>query len=143
MMRDLSGANDKTKQTADYLEATVFSKDQAVIMIGNFADVKTEAEKKKVCFECSANNLKIYQNKLKINSVSRWYKPWWFKYVETFLEKGEADEYIPLEDYLLRHNRAIFWVLESMIPFANNVFFRYSNTIATTVSNNKRNWLIY
>lgn len=48
MIRDLSGANDRTKQTADYLEATVFSKDRAVIMIGNFADVKTEADKKKV-----------------------------------------------------------------------------------------------
>lgn len=48
MMRDLSGAKDKTKQTADYLEATVYSKDRAVIMIGNFADVTTESDKKKV-----------------------------------------------------------------------------------------------
>ncbi|KAJ6639587.1 Delta(24)-sterol reductase [Pseudolycoriella hygida] len=107
IMRDLSGANDKTKKTADYLEATVFSKDRAVIMIGNFADVNTDADWKK------------------INPVSRWYKPWWFKYVETFLRKGEGDEFIPLEDYLLRHNRAIFWVLESMIPFANNTVFRW------------------
>lgn len=51
MIRDLSGAKDRTKQTADYLEATVFSKDRAVIMIGNFADVKTEADKKKVKLE--------------------------------------------------------------------------------------------
>lgn len=48
MMRELSGAKDRTKQTADYLEATVYSKDRAVIMIGNFADVITEADRKKV-----------------------------------------------------------------------------------------------
>lgn len=48
MLRDLSGAKDRTKQTSDYLEATVFSRDRAVIMIGNFADVKTEADKRKV-----------------------------------------------------------------------------------------------
>lgn len=48
MLRDLSGAKDRTKQTADYLEATVYSRDNAVIMIGNFADVKTDADRKKV-----------------------------------------------------------------------------------------------
>ncbi len=48
MIRELSGAKDRNKQTADYLEATVFSKDRAVVMIGNFADVKTEADRKKV-----------------------------------------------------------------------------------------------
>lgn len=31
---------------------------------------------------------------------------------------------IPLREYLLRHNRAIFWVVESMIPFGNNPLFR-------------------
>lgn len=57
MMRDLSGAKDRTKQTADYLEATVYSKDRAVILIGNFADVKTEEDRKKVNLMIQFKNL--------------------------------------------------------------------------------------
>eukprot|EP00058_Branchiostoma_floridae_P018605 XP_002604094.1 hypothetical protein BRAFLDRAFT_71617 [Branchiostoma floridae] len=106
MMRDLSGALDKTAKLPDYLEATVFSKDEAVVMVGNFTDVTDPKEK------------------AKINHVASWYKPWFYKHVETFLQKGEDYEYIPLREYLLRHNRAIFWVVESMIPFGNNPIFR-------------------
>ncbi|XP_042237263.1 delta(24)-sterol reductase-like isoform X3 [Homarus americanus] len=39
MMRDLSGALDKNRPTPDYLEATVYNREEAVIMVGNFADV--------------------------------------------------------------------------------------------------------
>ena len=41
MIREVSGALDKDKQVPDYVEATVYNKEEAVIMIGNFADVKT------------------------------------------------------------------------------------------------------
>ena len=78
MMRDLSGAYDAEAELPDYLEATVFNKNDAVIMIGNFAEVKTE------------------EQKAKINHVTKWYKPWFYKHVETFLDKGETEEYIPL-----------------------------------------------
>ncbi|PAA94059.1 hypothetical protein BOX15_Mlig017234g1 [Macrostomum lignano] len=105
-MRELSGALDKDAKLPDYLEATVFDRDSAVIMVGNFAKVDTP------------------EKAAKVNHVTRWYKPWFYKHVETFLTKGESDEYIPLRDYLLRHNRAIFWVLESMIPFGNHPVFR-------------------
>ena len=44
---ELSGALDKDMTPADYLEATLFSKEEAVIMVGNFADVKTSEQKKK------------------------------------------------------------------------------------------------
>ena len=33
-------------QTADYLEATVYSKEQAVVMVGNFADLPPGEEHK-------------------------------------------------------------------------------------------------
>ena len=105
MMRDLSGAYDKDTQTPDYLEATVFNKEEAVIMVGNFADVNTASEAEKV------------------NHVTKWYKPWFYKHVETYLTKGSGEEYIPLREYLLRHDKAIFWVLESMIPFGNHPLF--------------------
>jgi len=105
-MRQLSGALDPNAHTPDYLEATVFNRDAAVIMVGNFADVKAVEQVQK------------------INNITKWYKPWFYKHVESFLKKGESEEYIPLDEYLLRHNRAIFWVLESMIPFGNNPIFR-------------------
>lgn len=49
MIRDLSGALDGQKETADYIECTVYSHDKAVIMVGDFADVKTVEDRKKVC----------------------------------------------------------------------------------------------
>lgn len=109
MMRDLSGAYDKNAETPDYLEATVFNKNEAVIMVGNLADVKNSSPEAK-----------------KINHVTKWYKPWFYKHVETFLQNEEGtccEEYIPLREYLLRHDKAIFWVLESMIPFGNHPLF--------------------
>ena len=42
-------------------------------MVGNFADVKTDEDRKK------------------INQVTRWYKPWFFKHVETALAKVIGD----------------------------------------------------
>ena len=43
--------------------------DEAVIMVGNFADVTTA------------------EQAAKVNHVTRWYKPWFYKHVETFLQK--------------------------------------------------------
>ena len=88
----------------DFLEATVFDRDHAVIMAGDFADAPADRSK--------------------INPLGRWYKPWFYKHVETFLERGEAEEYIPLEHYILRHNRSIFWVVQHMIPIGNHPLFR-------------------
>ena len=105
MIRSLSGAYDKAAPLPDYLEATVYNKNEAVIMVGNFADVKTP------------------EQRAKVNRVARWYKPWFYKHAETYLAKGQGEEYIPLRDYLLRHDKAIFWVIESMIPFGNHPLF--------------------
>ena len=106
MIRDLSGAYNKEAQVPDYIEATVYNKEEAVIMVGNFANVETN------------------EQKAKINRVATWHKPWFYKHVETFLNGNqEAEEFIPLRDYLLRHDKAIFWVLESMIPFGNHPLF--------------------
>ncbi|KAI6198413.1 hypothetical protein M3Y99_01875100 [Aphelenchoides fujianensis] len=82
-MMELSGAKDKDFKTPDFLEATIYSRENAVIMVGNFEDADTKEKQKKV-----------------------------------------SDEFVPIADYLLRHNRAIFWVVESMIPFGNHPLFR-------------------
>ncbi len=90
----------------DFLEATVFAKDHAVIMAGEFADAPTD--------------------RTKIQPIGRWYKPWFFKHVEKFLWREHGgEEYIPLRHYLMRHNRSIFWVVRNMITFGNHPVFRW------------------
>ena len=66
-MRELSGADDAKADVPDFLEATVYNRDEAVIMVGNFADVATPEQERRV------------------NVVTKWYKPWFYKHVETFL----------------------------------------------------------
>lgn len=99
-MLRLSTADD----APDFLEATVYSRDRAVIMCGDFADAPPPGAV--------------------INRLGRWYKPWFYKHVETFLQRGAGEEYVPLGDYILRHNRSIFWVVAHMIPGGNHPLFR-------------------
>jgi len=65
----------------------------------------------------------------KLNTLSRWYKPWFYKHVEKYMDenvqKNGNIEYIPTEDFFHRQNKSFFWLLEKIIPFANNVVFRY------------------
>lgn len=96
-----------SKEAPDFLEATVFAKDRAVIMSGEFSD------------------LPEYDRSLrsKVNRIGLPWKPWFYKHVETFVESG-GDEFIPLKHYLMRHNRSIFWVVADMIPGGNHPLFR-------------------
>lgn len=62
----------------------------------------------------------------KLNAIGRWFKPWFFKHVQTYLKEDVRDvEYIPIRDYYHRHTRSIFWEIQDIIPFGNNVVFRY------------------
>jgi Delta24-sterol reductase len=85
----------------------VFSKEEAVIMTGAFADATTP------------------EDRAKVNPLSRWHKPWFYKHVEGFKERG-GEELVPLEHYLMRHNRSIFWVVADMIPEGNHPLFRWA-----------------
>jgi len=60
----------------------------------------------------------------KIHRLGRWWGPWFYKHVESFFKKGTSTEFIPLRDYYHRHTRSIFWTLENIIPFGNNILFR-------------------
>ena len=57
-------------------------------------------------------------------TAGKYWKPWFYKHVEGFLQSGPAVEYIPLRDYYHRHTRSIFWELQDIVPFGNNFFFR-------------------
>jgi len=65
----------------------------------------------------------------KLNSIGHYYKPWFFTHVAAYLDKKyigkEIVEYIPLRHYYHRHTRSIFWEIQDIVPFGNNVFFRY------------------
>lgn len=105
VIRKYSGSYGESKKIPDYFEATIFSKNQAVVMLGEFSE---------------------YDAKIPINHITRWYKPWFYKHTETILKHGgKRTELIPLREYLLRHNRAIFWVVESMLPFGNHPLFAW------------------
>jgi delta24-sterol reductase len=53
----------------DFVESLVYSRDAAVIMRGTFAnDIGSDGT---------------------VNAIGQWYKPWFYKHVQTYLEKGK------------------------------------------------------
>ncbi len=89
----------------DFVEGLVYSRDTAVIMRGTFT-----------------NNPGMDGT---VNAIGRWYKPWFYKHVQTYLKNRQAGvEYIPLRDYYHRHTRSYFWTMEEIIPFGNHPVFR-------------------
>ena len=99
--------------SVDFVEGLVYSADEAVIMVGTYAD---DAEVAAAA----------------VNRIGRWFKPWWYTHVETYLGEPAVDyrsgalvEYIPLRDWYHRHTKSIFWELEDIIPFGNHVVFRW------------------
>jgi len=87
----------------EFVECLLFNEEEAVVMTGNMTDDATCAE---------------------WNPIGVWYKPWFFKHVQTFLTKGKGTEIIPIRNYYHRHSRSIFWELQDIIPFGNNLMFR-------------------
>lgn len=105
-MTKLSEAEDKAPQ---FLEATAYSQHTAVVQCGTMCDVTTDEERKM------------------INPVNYWYKPFYFKHLQTLLEAGHEtyDEILPLKHYYHRFTRSIFWEIEDMIPFSNHPLYRF------------------
>ncbi|GAU92811.1 hypothetical protein RvY_04844 [Ramazzottius varieornatus] len=88
-----------------FVEGIVFSRTEAVVMCGTMTDVV---------------------EKDKFNAIGHYWKPWFYKHVESFLRSSKTEyEYIPLRHYYHRHTKSIFWMLQNIIPFGNNPVFRY------------------
>lgn len=85
-----------------FVEGIMFTLNRGVIMTGDMVD---SAEQ--------------------VNAIGRWYKPWFFEHVRTFLYKGKGVDYIPLRDYYHRHTKSLFWELQDIVPFGNNPAFRW------------------
>jgi len=91
----------------DYVEALGYSFDKSVVMTGDMVDADEV-------------------DRSKLNSIGWWFKPWFYKHVETALRSDEPRvEYIPLREYYHRHTKSIFWELEQMCPLGNHPVFRF------------------
>lgn len=90
----------------DFVEALAYSKDTAVIMTGKMTD-KIEKDGK-------------------VNHIRRWYKPWFYLYVQKKLDDHkESIDYIPLRQYYHRHTRSLFWMMSEIIPFGYQAWHRF------------------
>lgn len=90
-----------------FLEATIYTKHEAVIQAAEFVDRPSSAEERR-----------------RLNYINRFWKPFYYKWVETFLEKGESWEIVPTKHFYHRFSRSIFWEIEDMIPFSNHPIYR-------------------
>lgn len=83
-MKELSEA--PQGEAPSFLEATVYSQETSVIMLGEFDDCDTPEKKRKV------------------NRINDWWQPWYYTHVEKALTHGGFDEYIPVRHY---HHRCV------------------------------------
>jgi delta24-sterol reductase len=98
---ELSVADD----APEFLEATIYSKDTGVIQCAWYDDAPADRSK--------------------INHINRWYEKFFYQHVETALERGEFEDWIPLREYYHRHTRSIFWELEELMPFSTKTWWRW------------------
>ena len=91
----------------DFVEGILLTKTTGVVMTGNFSDAPKGGEGT-------------------VNCIGKFWKPWFYTHVNSFLKAGVATEYIPLRDYFHRHSRSIFWEMRDIIPFGNHPIFRYT-----------------
>ena len=91
----------------DSVEGIAYSKDTAVIMTGQFV-TEDKVEKQK------------------INRHGLWYKPWFYQYVQTCLEKGKGEyvEYVSTLHFHQRHNKPTFWLSHVWLPWADGPLAR-------------------
>jgi len=94
-------------ETADFLEATLYSKDTAVIQTAVYCAAPASDEERAL-----------------VNHINSFWKPFYYKHVETFLATGAAEEIIPVKHFYHRFTRSIFWEIEDMIPFSNHPLYR-------------------
>ena len=79
--KDIQKLDEIDENDNDSVEGIMFTKNTAVIMTGTFVD-KCEPDK--------------------LNRMGLWFKPWFYKHVETFLKTGRRVEYIPTVDFQFR-----------------------------------------
>lgn len=92
-------------QPPEFLEQLYFDLDRSVLVYADFAELPPGTRP---------------------NAIRRFYKPWFYKHIESFLQRGKGTEYIPLRQYYHRYNRSLYWHGELLVPFGNHPLFRYT-----------------
>ena len=101
------GADDPT-EAADFVEALAYSRTDYVVMTASMCDAPVGGQRKL------------------INRIGLYWKPWFFYHVKNMLTTSDTlVEYIPLRHYYHRHTRSLFWEVEDIVPFGNDLWFRY------------------
>jgi delta24-sterol reductase len=94
-------------ETPFFVEAIAYSRQESVLMTGHLVD-------------------DIDSSIGQMNSIGMWYKPWFYKHVETILSNRKVvTEYIPMRDYLMRHDRSMCMTMGTIIPYGNHPIFRF------------------
>ncbi len=94
---------------AFFLEAIVYSKDHAVLIRGDLLTEQTRAEAR--------------ARGVRINKQGRWYKTWFFRHAER-ADDGHR-EFMPMRDYLMRHDRSMCMTMLQIFPAANHPLIRW------------------
>lgn len=100
---------------ADFVEATLFSLDEGVVMEANFVSSPDPAVGA-------------------VNQCNYWFKPWFYCHIRDMFHAATQEqccentitEFIPTYQYIFRHNRAVFWSLNDQLPeaYGNHWLFR-------------------
>ncbi|KDQ21010.1 hypothetical protein BOTBODRAFT_27023 [Botryobasidium botryosum FD-172 SS1] len=99
----------------DFVEALIYSPTTSVVMIGTLTDDLPAPHRGSLSSKPGD----------KLNSIGRWYKPWFYTHAATYLARDCAGaEYIPLRDYYHRHTRSLFWEMRDIVPQGNNFLYR-------------------
>jgi len=93
----------------DFVESLIYANDKWVLMKGVLVDKPDE----------TVGN---------VNKIGAYYKQWFFKHVERFLNEPDIQltEFVPLRDYYHRHTRSLFWEMQDIVTFGNHWLFRYT-----------------
>lgn len=95
--------------TPFFVESLVFSREEAVLMKGYLSAGGAEGD-----------------GEVRFNNVGWWWKPWFYKHVESMLlTEGRTQELIPIWDYLMRHDRSMCMTMGTVIPYGNAPWFRF------------------
>ena len=108
----LRQASRNDPNTPFFVESIAFSKDTSVLMKGYLSPTNVNEEDNKTTPTT--------------NRIGWWYKPWFFRHVQSKLKKKiVTTEYIPIREYLMRHDRSMCMTMASIIPYGNHPFFRF------------------
>lgn len=94
---------------AFFLEAIAYSKSHAVLIQGDLLTEQTRAD--------------AQSRGVRINKQGRWYKTWFFRHAEQAPDGHQ--EFMPMRDYLMRHDRSMCMTMLQIFPAANHPLIRW------------------